>query len=272
MTERQNYLAEGFRNVDGQTDVEKFKACLTVMETLASFRTYKEKTYRLLRPEEGQVFIDIGCGLGFDVERLAKKSSAKIIGLDASYEFLRDARQRAQISGLANADYVLADARLDCFKDAEFDGARVDRTLQHLESPGGVIEAMARVTRAGGRVVCAEPDWGSFFIDDDDAGAAQEVCRAFTASIKNPFIGRELPRLMTSAGLTNIEAGGYLLATYGLPEVNPIYDVRRTSEILSDKTRDDRFNHWYQTLTSRDAQSPVFAGVTIVIAAGLKSR
>ncbi len=270
MNERQNYLAEGFRNVDGQTDVEKFKTCLTFMEALESFKTYKEKTYRLLRPEEGQAFIDIGCGLGFDVERLAKQSSAKIIGLDTSYEFLSDARRRAQISGTANADYVLADARLHCFKDGQFDGARVDRTLQHLESPERVIEEMARVTRAGGRVVCAEPDWGSFFIDDDDAGAAREVCRAFTESIRNPFIGRELPRLMKSAGLTSIETGGYLLATYGLSEVNLIYDVRKTSEILSDKTRNDRFDDWYRTLTARDAHSPVFAGVTIVIAAGLK--
>jgi SAM-dependent methyltransferase len=104
MNERQNYLAEGFRNVDRQTDVEKFKTCLTAMESLSSFRTYKEETYQLLKPEEGGVFIDAGCGLGFDVERLAKKTSAKIVGLDTSYELLRDARHRAQDLGIANAD------------------------------------------------------------------------------------------------------------------------------------------------------------------------
>ena len=271
MNERQNYLAEGFRNVDRQTDVEKFKACLTAMESLSSFRTYKEETYQLLKPEEGGVFIDVGCGLGFDVERLTKTTSAKIIGLDTSYELLGDARRRAQDFGIANADYVLADAGLHCFSDGQFDGARVDRTLQHLERPERIIEEMTRVVRKGGRVVCAEPDWGSFFIDDDDAGAVREICCEWTKSIRNPFIGRELPRLMASAGLANIRTSGRLLATYGLQDVNLIYDVRKTSGILSEKHRSDSFNHWYQKLASRDPQSPVFAGVTIVIAAALKA-
>ncbi len=270
MDQRQNYLAEGFRNVDRQPDLEKFKACLTCMESLSSFRTYKEETYRLLRPQEGRVFIDIGCGLGFDVERLAKKTSATIIGVDTSYEFLKDGRHRTQGRGIPNADYVLADARLHCFKDGQFDGARVDRTLQHLERPELIIGEMARVVGEGGRIVCAEPDWGSFFIDDDDAGSVQEVCREWTKSIKNPFIGRELPRLMTAAGLTDIKTSGYLLATYGLDEVNLIFDLKKTSEILSEKHRSDNFNNWYQKLALRDSQLPVFAGVTLVCAAGLK--
>ena len=270
MIQRRNYLAEGFRNVDSQTNVEKFKACLTRMESLTSFRTYKEETYQLLRPEEGRVFIDIGCGLGFDVERLAKKTSAKIIGLDTSYEFLRDGRHRTHDLGILNADYVLANARLHCFKDGQFDGARVDRTLQHLERPELIFEEMARVVREGGRIVCAEPDWGSFFIDDDDAGFVQEVRREWTKSIKNPFIGRQLPRLMKSAGLADIKTSGYLLATYGLQDVNLIFDLKKTSEILSEKDSSDNFKNWYQKLAFRDAELPVFAGVTIVIAAGLK--
>lgn len=271
MNERQNYLADGFRNVDRQSDVEKFKACLTAMQSLSSFRMYKEETYQLLKPEEGGVFIDVGCGLGFDVERLARTTSAKIIGLDTSYELLGDARRRAGDLGIANADYVLADAGLHCFSDGQFDGARVDRTLQHLEHPERVIEEMTRVVRKGGRVVCAEPDWGSFFIDDNDAGAVREICRKWTMSFRNPFIGRELPRLMASAGLANIRTSGRLLATYGLRDVDLIHDVQKTSGILSEEHRSDRFNHWYQKLASRNLQSPVFAGVTIVMAAGLKA-
>jgi ubiquinone/menaquinone biosynthesis C-methylase UbiE len=113
MTERQNYLAEGFRNVDRQTDVEKFKTCLTAMESLASFRTYKEETYQLLKPEDGKVFIDVGCGLSFDVERLAKKTSAKIIGLDTSYELLRDAWHKALVRPAGNpAPFAASGSRI----------------------------------------------------------------------------------------------------------------------------------------------------------------
>ena len=270
MPQHQNYLAEGFRNVDRQSDVEKFKTCLAFLDSLPSFRTYKEESYRLLNPGKGDVFLDVGCGLGFDVERLARRTSAKIIGLDTSYELLKTARNRARDHGITNADYVLADALLPCFKDGQFDGARVDRTLQHLERPELLIEGMVRTVRAGGRVVCAEPDWGSFFVDDDDGHCVQEVCREWTKSIRNPFIGRELPRLLKSAGLTNMKTSGYLLATYGLREVNLVFDLQKTSEILSEKNCSDGFNNWYKKLALRDLELPVFAGVTIVIAAGLK--
>ena len=82
MNKRQNYLAEGFRNVDSQNDVDKFKSCLAFMDSIPSFRKYKEETYQMLRPEECRAFVDIGCGLGFDVERIARKTSARVFGLD----------------------------------------------------------------------------------------------------------------------------------------------------------------------------------------------
>ncbi len=270
MNQRQNYLAQGFQNVDSQSDVQKFKTCLTFIDSLPSFRKYKEETGQLLRPDDGRVFVEIGCGLGFDVERLARKTSAKIIGLDASQEFLRDARERTQNLGITNADYVVADALQTCFKDGEADGARVDRTLQHLVHPELAIKEMARIVRKGGRIVCAEPDWGSFFIDDDDADYFEPVYHQWTKSVRNPYVGRELPRLMKSAGLADIETSGYLLTTYGLHEVDMVFDLKKTSEILSEKTQSDDFRNWYRKLMLRDAQVPVFAAVTIVIAAGLK--
>jgi hypothetical protein len=49
-----------------------------------------------------------------------------------------------------------------------------------------------------------------------------------------------------------------------------VFDLKKTSEILSEKACSDGFNNWYKKLALRDPQSPVFAGVTLVIAAGLK--
>jgi len=201
MTQRENYLAEGFRDVDRQNGIEKCKNCLTFIDSLPSFRRYKEETDRLLRPSDGRAFADIGCGLGFDVERLARKTPGKAFGLDASKRFIFEARKRAQALGLANVDYVIGDARTMSFEDEAFDGVRADRVLQHVENPERVVKEMARVVRKGGRVVCAEPDWGSFFIEDGDAGCVEAVSREWTGSIRNRFIGRRLPGLLQSAGL-----------------------------------------------------------------------
>ena len=107
-------------------------------------------------------------------------------------------------------------------------------------------------------MVCAEPDWGSFFVDDDDAASVQEVCREWTKSIRNPFIGRELPRLLKSAGLTDIKTSGYLLATYGLRDVNLVFDLKKTSEIVSEKNCNDSFNNWYKKLALRELGTTSF--------------
>ena len=155
-------------------------------------------------------------------------------------------------------------------EDGKSDGARVDRTLQHVAHPELVIREMAKIVRKGGRIVCAEPDWGGFFIDDDDADCFEEVYHQWTKSIRNPYIGRELPRLMRSAGLKDIKTSGYLLTTYGLREVDMVFDLKKTAEILSEKTDSADFHNWYRKLMLRDAQMPVFAAVTIVIASGLK--
>ncbi len=41
-----------------------------------------------------------------------------------------------------------ASGHIPCFKDGQFDGAGVDRTLQHLDRPELVIEGMARTVHA----------------------------------------------------------------------------------------------------------------------------
>ena len=183
---------------------------------------------------------------------------------------MEEARNRAQALKLTNAEYVHEDAQSMSFEDERFDGARVDRVLQHVDDPNRVLREMARIVRKGGRVVCAEPDWGSFLLDDDGALCVKAVFDEWTASIRNPYIGRQLPRMMKSVGLTNIETSGHLLATYGLQEANLVFDLKKTCELLSEKTHSNDFFAWYQDLAFRDSSLPIFAGVTIVIAVGLK--
>ncbi len=270
MNKNQNYLAEGFRNVDGQSDVNKFKTCLAFIQDIPSFKKYKEETDQILKPEQGNAFIDIGCGLGFDIERISRKTSGTVFGLDASYELLSEARHRAQSLSLANVEYILGDAHNMSFEDGRFDGARADRVLQHVEDPGHVIAEMARIVRKGGRIVCAEPDWGSFFVDDDEALCVEAVSRKWTGSFKNPHMGRQLARLMRAAGLTDIKTSGHLLPAHGLEEVNLVFDLEKTCEVLTEETQNADVCTWYKNLALRDSHSPVFAGVTIIIAAGVK--
>ena len=100
MTERQNYLAEGFRNVDRQSDVEKFKTCLAFLDSLPSFRTYKEESCQLLSPGKGTM--NVAGTAGFAVLCAAFWRSSDRNGTDAENENpYRDLRHHA-VSGLSD--------------------------------------------------------------------------------------------------------------------------------------------------------------------------
>ncbi|PWU14117.1 MAG: hypothetical protein C5B49_13625 [Bdellovibrio sp.] len=270
MEKEQDYLANGFQNVDGQNSVEKFKTCLTFVDSLPSFQRYKKVTDELLAFDQGVHFADIGCGLGFDVERIARKISGNVVGIDASQELLREARTRVKAAGLSNASFVSGDARNLKMQDGSFDGARTDRALQHIDNPHLAVAEMGRIVRRHGTIVCAEPDWGSFLIDDDRTECVRAVSEEWVSQFKNPHIGRRLPRMMHSLGFTDLEIRGELLVTSGIDQVNLVFDVEKTCERLDRKLGSSKFVSWYEELRLRDRSSPVFVGVTLVIVAGRK--
>src|SRR5690348_15158986 len=66
--------------------------------------------------------LDIGCGCGRstrDAARLARDGSA--LGVDLSESMLAEARRRAGAEGLANVEFLRADAQVHAFDPASFD-------------------------------------------------------------------------------------------------------------------------------------------------------
>jgi SAM-dependent methyltransferase len=66
----------------------------------------------------------------------------------------------------------------------------VERTLQHVADPAGVIAEMARVVRPGGRVVAVEPDWDTLVISSADEQTTGAILDELRASGRNPAVGR----------------------------------------------------------------------------------
>ena len=103
-----NYLATGFRDVD-RAAATKMAQCLTFLDSLPSFQQYKTSVLEAINSQPGDIVADLGCGLGFDVLRIADllKSSGRAIGIDASSNLLESASTRARHS--LNAAFVQAD-------------------------------------------------------------------------------------------------------------------------------------------------------------------
>lgn len=88
--------------------------------------------------------MDVACGIGFDVIEMAKRfPAAEIWGVDISESFLAIARSRSE--NLANIKFVQGDGGHLPLPTHEFDGVRIDRSLQHMEDPRAAIKEMVRV-------------------------------------------------------------------------------------------------------------------------------
>ncbi len=98
--------------------------------------------------------LDAGCGGGWFAAELAA-AGFSVVGVEVAEEPLRRARARAPA-----ARFVLAGAGELPFADASFDGAWLGEVVEHVQDVVGLLEEVARVLVAGGRLALSTPDHG----------------------------------------------------------------------------------------------------------------
>ncbi len=266
-TEGEEYLARGFRDVDAAA-VGKMTRCLAYMDGLPDFQRYKNTILEMINPQPGSITADLGCGLGFDVRRLAKLvgSEGRTIGVDASLTLIESARAASE--GFPTVEFIQADIQCLPFASGFLNSCKVDRTLQHVERPGDVLSEIFRTVRPGGRVVCAEPDWGTFAIEasspgDADHPVARQVAQLWSQDIRNPRIGRDLRKLLAETGFVDVQVRETLLSTPTFESSDIVFDITQSSLRLAASSRSDEPLAWLAKL--REGGNPVCCSVTLVI-------
>lgn len=173
---------------------------------VASVISYRKRMTELCPVTAGCAVLDVGCGLGHETIRIAGMAgpSGRVVGIDAREQPLADARGRAEAAGVT-VDFTTGDVHALDMADGGFDLCRADRVLLHVDDPAQAMAEMARVTRAGGRVVVYDLDLRALFIDSDFSAMTRRLEALVAEEHRNPGIARELPRLMRAAGL-GIEA------------------------------------------------------------------
>lgn len=102
----------------------------------------------------GEGVIDVGCGCGATALELAGKvgPSGSVVGIDVSAPMLARGRERAQALGVANLDFVLADASTYAFAgNADLVFSRTG--VMFFRDPVAAFANLRRALRPGGRFV-----------------------------------------------------------------------------------------------------------------------
>jgi SAM-dependent methyltransferase len=93
--------------------------------------------------------LDVGCGTGRFAVLAAERLGARVWGVDASAEMLREAKARP---GAAGVGWRQADATRLPFKDGWFDAVHTHLVLHLVGDVPAAVAEMARVLQPGGRV------------------------------------------------------------------------------------------------------------------------
>jgi SAM-dependent methyltransferase len=157
-------------------------------EFMSAFKAYIVAVMKRYVP--GGRVLDVGCGVGHDLARLTGAGLGPV-GLDLSHVALQAARDRS--TALVRAD----GARLP-FRDGSLDGCRVERVLQHVPDPGGLVAEMVRVVRPDGVLAVLEPDHTSMHIESDVD--PDGLLLGTLALARHPSVGAGLAELLGQHG------------------------------------------------------------------------
>ncbi|MCI9628273.1 MAG: class I SAM-dependent methyltransferase [Eggerthellaceae bacterium] len=106
-----------------------------------------EATERLLRPRNDDTILDIGCGNGIMLERIAHACDCRLIGTDISEDALEIAKRR--LAG-TNVEFLRCPVDDMPLEDATVDKALTINTLYFWEDLTSGFEEIARVLKPEG--------------------------------------------------------------------------------------------------------------------------
>jgi SAM-dependent methyltransferase len=170
--------------------------------------------------------LDLGCGPGGITAMLAKKvgPSGRVTGVDADPVFLEHARKQALSAGLANVEFVAADAYDTKLPGGAFDLVHVRFVASTAGAPERLFREAVRIARPGGCVAFQEPDISTlrcFPAHPAWDRLRDAVAEAFARVGGDVKLGQRLYSLARRAGLEDVQYRPFLV---GVRSGDPMTD------------------------------------------------
>ncbi|MFJ8043858.1 methyltransferase domain-containing protein [Kitasatospora sp. NPDC096147] len=227
-------------------------------------RAYRQTALTSLDLRPGHHVLDLGCGPGTGLSPLdaATGPTGRVIGIDHDPAMVREARDRT--AALRSTTVLQADVHALPLPAQSVDRIRTDRLLQHVADVPRVLAEAVRVLRPGGLLVAAEPDWETLAVDHPDPALPRAYTRHLCERIvRNPTVGRQLPRLAGDLGMA---------APSVIPVTSVFRDVRTADRVLGLQRNTERaVSSGHFTRAQADAwlshlaRGPFLATVTLLV-------
>jgi ubiquinone/menaquinone biosynthesis C-methylase UbiE len=224
---------------------------------------YKQRFLGALGLSPGHAVVDIGCGPGTDLARLADAvgGAGVVIGVDHEPRMLAEAGRR--FADRPNIELRMGDVHELPLADASVDRATTDRVLQHVHDPATALAQVRRVLRPGGVLGMAEPDWDSLVVAEENLTISRLFSRFVAGRVRNATVGRELVRLSTGAGFQVRSVDAIPIVFRDFETADQILGLRRNSAraVQADVLAEADVQAWLQRLATR----PFLAGFTFYL-------
>lgn len=149
--------------------------------------------------------LDCGCGTGFFSRQYAQLPGVSVTGVDLDDSLLNAALKLAQQEGLP-IQFERGDITDLPFPDGSFDVVTSDILLEVFSDKTIPIRETARVCKAGGRVLCIEPNYRSTIYFDPRLSPEDNQLWCEYHRLGRAFgAGVELPNTMRRVGLEDIQ-------------------------------------------------------------------
>lgn len=118
-----------------------------------------EALMRAAALQSGERVLDVGCGSGATSLEAAERvrPGGSVVGVDVSEPLLALARDRAASWGVANVEFVEADAQVHPFQAGSFDVVISRNGVMYFDDPSAAFANFRRSLRPGGRLAFTAP-------------------------------------------------------------------------------------------------------------------
>jgi ubiquinone/menaquinone biosynthesis C-methylase UbiE len=131
-------LHAGFRRPDPDARDDGLFAFLERVDGLPHVQAIKRRMADLLGPRAGQHLLEVGCGMGHELRRLAGRVApgGSVLGIDMNHDMIDEARRRtADLGGAARCQ--VGDVQRLELGDEVVDGVRAERVLMYVPISSG---------------------------------------------------------------------------------------------------------------------------------------